>query len=132
MILPFHLHIRGSAITGMPSMTYKIQKQNLLPLYFLLFFSFGFLKERNNIRTRSHNSNTPSNLLGIFTLQKLRRGPNCRKHGYTNEKLSQFFYQMMLGQSSQRIPSVIAGKIQSHQEVQGHHRLVLPNQSKRI
>jgi hypothetical protein len=39
---------------------------------------------------------------------------------------------MMSGQSSQRIPSVIAGKIRSHQEVQGHHQLVLPNQSIRI
>jgi hypothetical protein len=40
------------------------------------------------------------------------------------------YYQMMLGQSSQRIPSVIADKIRSHQEVQGHHQLVLPDQRK--
>ena len=41
-------------------------------------------------------------------------------------------YQMILGQSSQRIPSVIAGKIRNHQEVQGHHQLVPPYQRKRI
>lgn len=40
----------------------------------------------------------------------------------------QQFYQKMLGQLSQKILLVIAGKTPSHPKVQGHHQLVQQHQ----
>ena len=39
---------------------------------------------------------------------------------------------MMPGQMSQKIPSVIAGRIQSHPEAQGHHLLLCPDHNEEM
>lgn len=73
-----------------------------------------------------------SNFHGIFIVSKVINWVPSTKTWIQKLQDATKSYQMMLGQSSQRIPSIIAGKIQCHLEVQGHHKVVLPNQSKRI